>query len=420
MAMNEMNPLNYQKIQSNAYRVAQFAVLFMALSSPISRAAFNIGVGLLILGWVFSFDYSKKWQKIKTSYISLAILLFFSIVCLSVIYTSASQELAWKQVSTYSKLLYIPLIISIWRDNNKTDRNWLKYTKLAFIFSLIILIAAVYINIILSMTVGGFSMYKGVFYHRIAQGMMLSYIAVWSLQKIYYQINFQKYILGILFSLLFLLSLASVFYFNHSRAAHLGLFFGVLVCTIMLFRGKYLFIILPIIILSSVIIIKSPVISSRFTTAWNEAQNFQLKAQENTSVGARLKAWEGSVEQWIKAPILGNGAGSYKQWAYSNIHANTCKMGVCDQPHNQYLVVASELGVLGLVGLLAIIVAPLIKQSYRLQSTHILLYSFSAIFWVMALTDSTILIRPYLFFYIMSISLLLLEYKLAEPNSNLQ
>jgi O-antigen ligase len=103
----------------------------------------------------------------------------------------------------------------------------------------------------------------------------------------------------------------------------------------------------------------SPYLRARILTVFEEVQQYRTEDAE-TSSGIRLEFWRKSLKFVAASPVLGHGTGSIKGLFQS---AATGRGGssslVTDQPHNQILIVAIQLGLVGAGLLLAMWIAHL-------------------------------------------------------------
>jgi O-antigen ligase len=113
--------------------------------------------------------------------------------------------------------------------------------------------------------------------------------------------------------------------------------------------------------LAGTVWISSSYLRERVIHAVEEVRSYQSEHEE-TSAGLRLDFWKNSIHAIARAPIAGNGTGSIPEQLRSTISAET---GVASfatvNPHNQVLVVAIQLGATGVVALLAMWIAHLIR-----------------------------------------------------------
>ena len=106
------------------------------------------------------------------------------------------------------------------------------------------------------------------------------------------------------------------------------------------------------------------------TTISGEAQNY-------TSMGIRWVFWENTLQMISSKPLLGSGSGAFSQdYARFVMDVEGWRSIVTDDPHQQYLLIAGEQGLVGLGIFIAILFAFLISQGndrYRLGAIGILL-----------------------------------------------
>jgi O-antigen ligase len=101
----------------------------------------------------------------------------------------------------------------------------------------------------------------------------------------------------------------------------------------------------------------SPFLRARVSTSLEEVQAYRSD-NAATSAGMRLEFWKKSLEFVAQAPVFGNGTGSTRALFRRAAEGASGAQGVAsDNPHNQYLAVAIQLGLVGLVVMLAMWVA---------------------------------------------------------------
>jgi O-antigen ligase len=104
----------------------------------------------------------------------------------------------------------------------------------------------------------------------------------------------------------------------------------------------------------------SSYLRERVTHVVEEVDLYRTEHLE-TSSGQRLEYWTKSIEAIAKAPVLGNGTGSIPQQLASTVSRETgvVSFGTVN-PHNQILVVAIQLGLIGTIALLVMWIAHLL------------------------------------------------------------
>jgi O-antigen ligase len=137
-----------------------------------------------------------------------------------------------------------------------------------------------------------------------------------------------------------------------------------------------------LLVVISLALYSSDTAKSRVTQGLNEFDaTISGEAEAYTSMGIRLVYWENTLGMIATNPILGSGSGGFSK-DYARIVANDegWRATVTDDPHQQYLLIAGEQGLVGLALFLGILVAMLISRgdnSYRLSALGILMMTAS-------------------------------------------
>lgn len=106
-------------------------------------------------------------------------------------------------------------------------------------------------------------------------------------------------------------------------------------------------------ILSAAAWTASPYLRKRVQSAFAEVHSYQVKRQV-TSSGLRLEMWKKSVAFVAEAPLIGHGTGATAELFRRAASSDDELSGlVTDNPHNQTLTIAVQLGLVGVVVLYA-------------------------------------------------------------------
>jgi hypothetical protein len=112
------------------------------------------------------------------------------------------------------------------------------------------------------------------------------------------------------------------------------------------------------------LLISSKTSSDRIEQAVVELQQSEKNANENvvTSIGQRVIFWKNTVEMIPQYFVLGAGTGGFKA-AYTKQVANKSGLiaAITQDPHNQYLKILIEQGILGLILFITMIVRSLMQ-----------------------------------------------------------
>jgi O-antigen ligase len=96
----------------------------------------------------------------------------------------------------------------------------------------------------------------------------------------------------------------------------------------------------------------NPVFQNRANQAVSDVVNFNQN--QNTSVGQRIQFTINSIELIKEKPIIGHGTGSFEK-NYERIHNHlTPNFTLATNPHNNYILVLVQFGIVGLLVFLSI------------------------------------------------------------------
>ncbi len=396
--------LNRSGLEHAALNLARVGVVGMALSMPFARAAFNLCALLMIIGWLFSGQWRQKFSDIGHSGPAVACIGFFAISLLSLANSDVLGQDEWDALKGYSRLLYVPLIVSLITTAEWQRRAWTAML-LGMLFTLSIFLLDIWFEIPGTRTYGSGTAGQGVFHHHIAEGMVLAFLGACALHKALQAHESRTH--RAFWLLICIGVLAGIFSVGQSRTGQFSVLVAYTLVLATHLPKPYRLRALGLSLLAAFLLIAaSPRVQERFAEGLRETATFQIDG-ERTSVGARLKAWEFSFELIEQAPWLGHGVGSYRDLAYQHFRASRiCDLGVCEQPHNQFIVTTVEMGILGLLSLFSIILAGLLQRPGELWATSRLLPAFMAIFTLTALMDSSLKIQAQSFFSVMALGLL--------------
>jgi O-antigen ligase len=110
--------------------------------------------------------------------------------------------------------------------------------------------------------------------------------------------------------------------------------------------------------LASILWVSSPYLRLRVSDAIENVKTYDA-SNVNTPVGLRFEYWRQSLGFVAEAPVIGHGTGSIAKLFQRAATPETIPAAIADNPHNQILTVAVQLGVIGVFALLAMWVAHL-------------------------------------------------------------
>ena len=326
------------------------AAFFLLISSAGTNFFIVISVIISCIYIIKNKDYNVIVEK-NTLKLCFAIFLLFLI---SSFYTIANSEEALGTLKKYLKFLYIPFIYYL----IKIKKNEIIIINF-FIYGVTLILVLSYLkyfNVIdFNYLYDFLSQVKltnvqdkiintrsSIFQNYIIQGIIFSFYSFLCLYV-------AKKNTSLLYYLLSLLSLCNVLFINDSRAAYILI---IILAALSLYRiitqNKYRVIIL-IVFTSSL----STQISSNFenrVTRIADSANLISENNYNSSLGKRYIWAQIAGRNFLNSPILGLGVGSYQESVinyFKDSSPSSFDIYVTNNPHNEFLSINSQLGVLG-------------------------------------------------------------------------
>jgi O-antigen ligase len=132
-------------------------------------------------------------------------------------------------------------------------------------------------------------------------------------------------------------------------------------------------------------------IDKRLSSIYSETKLYYAENNKDTSGGNRLHFWKHSIDQFKKAPIFGNGSGSFKQDLIERDDPILKIDSVYSHAHNEYITQLSQYGICGVLIFLSMIFMAL-RQSVQIKDPWFskTMFLSTLIFAMNAITDSSL------------------------------
>lgn len=311
---------------------------------PFPVAAANLALGLTLLFWLLGGRYRAKFAAIRANPVAVAALLLFLWLAVSALWGDRAD--GWRYLNKYTSLLMLPLLIPLFLD---PYRRRLGLWAFGSALTLILLLSY---TIKLGLPPDGIFVgdtqnpvvFKLHITHNVlmALGAFLFALAAQTATRPSHRAIFAALALLAVFDVVFLVLgrtgyvvLAALFgYFCFARLHAKGLVVAAAAATL-LFGAAY---------------VASSAFHSRIDKAVSEFFAWRPAQASETSVGQRLEFWRNSLALIRAHPVFGVGTGSFSK-AYADVVTGTGQVET-HNPHNEYLLVAVQTGVIGLALLL--------------------------------------------------------------------
>ena len=170
--------------------------------------------------------------------------------------------------------------------------------------------------------------------------------------------NFSKWKKGLLILSLFFATL--LIFLTASRASYISLFVEIVLFIIVFLNINvqkkpkhinYIGILLPLLIafFTANIIFEKAKNKDRYESVTNRISQITSSKTEDASINARLTYWDNAFKIIKKNPVLGIGLGNWKIEAISYEKTQSNNLLISDHPHNDFLEIAAETGILNAI-----------------------------------------------------------------------
>ncbi|BBO59697.1 O-antigen ligase [Mycoavidus sp. B2-EB] len=376
---------------------AQLFALIALWCVPVSTALTNITLGLFAIAALLAPEVWRNWRNALRHPVSIATLALLSVLAISVLYSSAPLEESLQWLAKYRKLLFIPLLIAVFQ-----GRPLANVARLGLCISLSFVLLLSISNY-LGLTALGPLYNAGdplthawVFKNHITAGLFSALL--FSLALDIAETASSARAKG-LYYLLSLLALVNVLVMLQGRTGQviivmLAIYHIVRKLRQINFRhdrrlavAQAVFLVLLLGTTSTSLYFKS----TRLADTGSEISSYQQHNQSNAT-GLRLEWYRKSMELITQRPVFGYGAMGVHEAFKQLTHGYTGARGaITANPHNQYLLFAVELGLVGL-GLFIHLLVQIARAAIRLPpDSRQLLCTWLFIFTLGCLVNSLLL-----------------------------
>ena len=372
----------------NLEKTYQFLLIALAFFMPLTVFGGNLIIVLIVLLWFISGNYKDKFNLIIQSKLLLASIAFFGLHVVGLLWTN---DLEWGiQIvrKMWYFLLLFPILYSI-----VIKENIYKYIGsflLAICFTEI-LSYLVWFELIEPFKNATIDNPTPLMSH-ITYNVILAF----AIYLVLHRLIIQRDLGGIQLFLysFFAFAMSVNMFITGGRAGQVAFFVILVILIFQFFRFNKIkallttLILIPVIFLSAYKI--SPIFNDRVDLALNDVTNYSQ--HQWSSVGYRMTFAIYSWEIIKNNPFIGVGTGDFPQ-EYKKINmAKTPHMNNAYNPHNMYILIMTQLGLLGLISFLSIFYFQF-KTSFH--STNILArdvgFALPMMFLVIMFSDSYLL-----------------------------
>ena len=334
----------------NLDKTYQFLLIILAFLMPLTVFGANLIIVLICVLWLISGHYKYKFQQIISNKLMLASIIFFLLHLVGLIWT---EDLSWGLHIVHKMWYFIglfPILFTIVR------KDYIKHYVFAFLIAIAITEVVSYLvwfELVVPFKNATVSN-PTPFMSHISYNPILAF----AIYLVLHEIFFNKKITNFVFSLysFFAISMIINMFITGGRAGQVA-FFAMLVVLIIQILDKQrikslitIFIVIPGIFFTAYQ--ASDLFQHRVNLAYNQALEYH--PESNNSIGYRITFVRNSWDVIKENPIIGIGTGDFPMQYKKINQTNKTIIPNTNNPHNMFILILMELGVIGLISMLSI------------------------------------------------------------------
>jgi len=336
--------------RARAENVVRGSVLLLGCSIPVSVAADNVLLAFILLCWLFGGGYREKLAAIRGNPVALAALALFGLYLAGTLYTIGSEREVLNALSKAARLLLIPALMPLMR-----GAQWRKRGIVAFQGSMLVTLLLSYLLWLGVLPVNGWLKGTGLdpvaFKAHITHNVFMAFAAfLFALAAMDAKTRGGR----IACFALCAAAVANVLVMVPGRTGHIVL---LVLFTYFLYRqlrakGLVLAGVALGVLAIGVSLSPGTMLHQRITLADEELQQWRAGVPPDltSSIGQRLGLMRNTIEVIRDNPVLGVGTGGFTA-AYAALASRTGDAPTAN-PHNEFLMIIAQFGLVGLVLLL--------------------------------------------------------------------
>lgn len=383
--------MNLPLLQHTAGRLNGWLLALMAFALPLSTSALSVLAIVIVALWLIEGRFREKGRQIFTSPVAVALIAYFLLLVIGLLWTEDLGN-GLDVLKKQWKIMLLPVFLTAMHCSLR--RVYMGF----FLAGMTVAMAMTYLAWF------GLLQYADITPYHLTKGT--SHVIYNPLLAMALYLLCHELIWGRVRGWLRwpLTALAGLMLFNmfitEGRSGQLVFFVLAGLLLMQYFRQQIfrtsLLVALFLPLVFTVVYLFSPVFHSRVDKACLE---FTGRCSNTSSVGLRLLFWENSWEIIKQHPGKGVGTGDFLK-SYAEVNARRSpKMVATDNPHNQYVLVACQLGALGLLGLGGMFVTQIVQAVVTRDEWGRVRLAFPLFFLTIMLTESYLQITATAFLF---------------------
>lgn len=332
----------------------RWTAVALGVAIPISTALGNVLTAAFALAWLLGGAYAAKGRKIAATPVAVAALALFGLLVLGVSWTDTPAAQSWGVVSKYRDLALLALFLWAFR-----EPAWRRAGLVGLGIGLALTLAVSYLKFAGVVPVKWFAEATPdnavAFRLQITHGFLMAIAAFLFALLAWHARDRRWKIAG---AVVAGLATVNVLLMVQGRTGYLVLAVLVVYLFAIRFRWKGLLAAAALVaVTGSAVYAVSDTFRERVAVTLAEARAFDpaRPAAAESSIGLRLEFYANALAIVREHPLAGVGTGGFAQ-AYARQIAGSGRVET-GNPHNEYLLIAAQIGIPGLAALLALFIA---------------------------------------------------------------
>ena len=380
MALIKNSMISYSVMAEKSLLTCRYLAIVVAIAAPISTAVTSVACIAMLVTWLIS---GQVWQGLKVSASQPAgkmLLVFFAWLMISSLYADTVWADKVTTLLSWKKLLYTFLLLGLFYQI-EWKRRFVYFYLTAMSFAAVIAVCFWSLDIQVRGALPGIIMTN---HTSQSIAFVLAVLCCVFIVKEALSLQIKALAIGLI-----VLFFVNIFFVSASRSGYLALPVATFFLIVNLYGYKKLPHTLVVMAIALVLVaLTSSTLQQRIKVAFEENKNSQT-SETLTSIGVRDIFRQNTIELIKEKPLLGYGTSSFKT-VYSTYAATKYQdwrgESVSD-PHNQYLFVWLENGLVGLLLFLAYIYSA-IRQGITQKSYGVIGASVLIVFVTTSLFNS--------------------------------
>jgi O-antigen ligase len=339
--------MRYQSIAAGADTAGRWGVIALGFSLPISVALDNVLLAMILALWLVAGDFRNKLALLRRHRVAHAALTLFGILVIGLAWGEPEPGAGLRVLVKYADLALVPVFITLFQAERDRDHALLAFAA-ALVLTLILSYSTWAGLIPKGVLVMGDEATPEVFKKYLAHNILMAFGAF---LFAHFALRAQSRRARVWWSVLAVLATVNVMLMLPGRTGQLILAVLAVYFAYSAWRwAGALLVTGGVAVVATVVVLGLAPADSRLNQVLEHWKAWQAGQASQTSTGQRLDYYQHSLEIIRGHPLAGVGTGGFAK-AYASQVAGTDLIPTVN-PHNEYLLIAVQVGLLGLTGLL--------------------------------------------------------------------